>query len=113
MAQAEPKTLIDFIASTGLLYYCVFLRKESNCHVYWITLICKGKAFSFEYYKPSKEDCIEVFGGDKEQRPPRLFEVISWIHAPDCLVCDNVELFGFLYRVLGEQKYNYLCSNKK
>lgn len=100
------KTLADFLASVGFLYNCMFLRNDGNGNnVYWVTLILKGKAFSFEYYKSASVDCVDTFGGGKEQRPPRLFEVMEWIKSKECLYVDYPELFGFLSEQLGVEKY--------
>lgn len=99
--------LADFLASVGFYYHCVFLRNDGNGNnVYWVTLILKGKAFSFEYYKDEQIDLVDTFGGGKEQRPPRLFEVVEWIMGDDCKACDNIELFGFLYEQLGPEMYH-------
>jgi hypothetical protein len=99
------KTLADFLVSVGFLYNCVLLRKEEYDNVYWVTLILKGKAFSFEYYKDEQIDLVDTFGGGKEQRPPRLFEVMEWIKSKECLYTDYSELFGFLSEQLGVVKY--------
>jgi hypothetical protein len=100
------KTLADFLASTGFYYHCVFLRKEEYDNCYWVTLILKGRAFSFEYFKSANKDCLDVFGGGKEQRPPRLFEVMEWIMGDDCKAFDNMELLGFLHEQLGGELYH-------
>ena len=98
--------LADFLASVGFYYNCVFLRKEEYDNVYWVTLILKGRAYSFEYYKSANVDCVDVFGGGKEQRPPRLFEVMEWIIGDNCKACDNIELLGFLHEQLGPEMYH-------
>jgi len=107
------KTLADFLVSVGFRYYCVFLRNDGNGNnVYWVTLILKGLAFSFEYYKNENEDCVDIFGGEKEQRPPRLFEVMEWIICDDCKAFDNMELFGFLHEGLGPELYHKFLELK-
>lgn len=97
--------LADFLASVGFYYHCVFLRKEEYDNCYWVTLILKGRAYSFEYYKDATKDCVDVFGGGKEQRPPRLFEVMEWMLSKDCDCFENSELFAFLCEQLGKEKY--------
>lgn len=102
--------LADFLASVGFYYHCVFLRKEEYDNVYWVTLALKGRAYSFEYYKDASKDCVDVFGGGKEQRPPRLFEVMEYL-SKDTYPEEYRGLYSFLLDALGKEKFSQIFKH--